>query len=186
MGTVGATRRRATTLAILVAMMVISMMPARADTLSLVDTRDGGRLDIRSIAHRHGSGDEIVYRVTFHERFRKRLLVRRFELYFEGRRGTTSPFTSPSTLVYGRTMRDEHRIFMRLAYFDVEMATRRLADVRLRKRPRSVIVRFPHSLISSTTPFTYRWIARTEFKPRGEPRIEDLTRYWLGHRIEAA
>ena len=148
------------------------------------DGVDGGRLDIARIAHRHGGDAEVTHRVVFRERFAKRLLVRTFELYLEGRRGTTSPFTSPSTLVYGKTLRDDDRIFMRLYFFDVEMVTHRLADVRIRKRARSAVVTIPVSVLSTTTPFTYRWVARTEFRHPGEPTIEDQTD-WLWHRISA-
>ena len=164
------------------AAVLLAATSAGADGASLGDPRDPGPLDIARIAQRHRTDDEVTYRVRFRERFAKRVLVHRFELYLEGRRGTTSPFESPSTLVYGRTVRDDDRIFMRLSYFDVEMVTHRLADVALRKRPRAVVVTIPTSLLSTTMPFTYRWVARTEFDPIGAPRIEDQTD-WLWHRI---
>lgn len=158
--------------------------PVSADEGTLPDGVDGGRLDIVAIAHRHAGDADVIHRVVFRERFAKRLLVRSFELYLEGRRGTTSPFMSPSTLVYGRTLRDDDRIFMRLYFFDVEMVTHRLADVRIRKGARSAVVAIPVEVLSTTTPFTYRWVARTEFRRTGEPTIEDQTD-WLRHRIAA-
>jgi len=164
--------------------IIVTASPASADGAAMPDGVDGGRLDIARIAHRHGGDAEVTHRVVFRERFAKRLLVRTFELYLEGRRGTTSPFTSPSTLVYGKTLRDDDRIFMRLYFFDVEMVTHRLADVRIRKRARSAVVTIPVSVLSTTTPFTYRWVARTEFRHPGEPTIEDQTD-WLWHRISA-
>lgn len=180
----GSRARRHAAAALAMGAVLAIATPATADPASMRDPRDPGTLDISAIAHRHDGNGDVAHRVVFGERFAKRALVRTFELYLEGRRGTTSPFESPSTLVYGRTLRDENRIFMRLYFFDVEMVTHRLADVPIRKRPRSAVVVIPTSLISTTAPFTYRWVARTEFRSPGEPAIDDQTP-WLWHRIQA-
>ena len=157
---------------------------AAADLGRTRDGPDPGPLDIAAIAHRHADAAAVTHRIGFRNRFPKRVLVRNFELYLEGRRGTTSPFMSPSTLVYGRTLRNDDRIFMRFFYFDVEMVTHRLADVPIRKRPRSVVLRIPTDIVSTTVPFTYRWVARTERKTPGSPELADQTD-WLRHRVAA-
>jgi len=159
-------------------------VPATADTSSVRDPRDPSLLDISEISHRHAGAGYVVHRVEFRERFAKRLLVHRFELYLEGRPGATFPFESHIPLVYGRTLRDDDHIFMRFYYYDVEMVTHRLADVRLRKHPHAAVVVIPTSLVSTTTPFTYRWVARAVYKPEGEPTVDDQTP-WLWHRITA-
>ena len=164
--------------------LALGTMPAAADEARTSDPRDAGPLDIAAISHRHRDTAVVTHRVEFRNRFPKRVLVRNFELYLEGRRGTTSPFMSPSTLVYGRTLRDEDRIFMRFFYFDVEMVTHRLADVPIRKRPRSVVVRIPTDIVSTTVPFTYRWVARAEWKSPGSAELVDQTD-WLRHRVAA-
>ena len=162
--------------------LALTSTTAAADEGRTLDGPDGGALDIAAIAHRHADTDEVTHRVVFRNRFPKRALVRNFELYLEGRRGTTSPFLSPSTLVYGKTLRDDGRIFMRFFYFDVEMVTHRLADVPIDKRPRAAVVRIPTDLVSTTVPFTYRWVARTAWKVPGEREIVDQTD-WLWHRV---
>jgi len=159
-------------------------LPATADTGSVHDPWDPGTLDISAISQGHAGDGFVVHRVEFRERFAKRLLVHRLELYLEGRRGATFPFESHIPLVYGRTLRDDDHIFMRFYYYDVEMVTHRLADVRLRKHPHAAAVVIPTSLVSTTTPFTYRWVARTVYTPEGEPTVDDQTP-WLWHRIIA-
>ena len=164
--------------------LALSATPSAADDGRLGDARDLGPLDIASIAHRHADTAAVTHRIVFRNRFPKRALVRNLELYLEGRRGTTGPFTSPSTLVYGRTLRNDDRIFMRFYFFDVEMVPHRLADVPIRKRPRAVIVRIPTDVVSTTIPFTYRWVARTEWTTTGAPARIDQTD-WLWHRVAA-
>jgi hypothetical protein len=177
------TSRRASLLAI-AALVSLVPSPASADGGHLHEGRDPSRLDIVRIAHRHVGDAFVTHRVVFRERVSKPLLVGSFELYLEGRRGTTSPFTSPSTLVYGATRRVGDRILMRLSSFDVEMVPQRIVDVPIRVRARSVRVRIPVAAVSTTTPFTYRWVARTTWSEPGEPIVDDQSD-WLWHRIRA-
>jgi hypothetical protein len=176
---------RSLTVTALVLASALSATSASADADRLTDPLDPTPLDIAAISHRHASEDDVTYRVVFRQRVARRLLVRNLELYLEGRRGTTSPFESPSTLVYGRAMRVDDRIVLRLFFYDVEMVTHRLTDVPIRTRPRSAVMTIPTDVISTTRPFTYRWVARTAIRMPGGPSIEDQTE-WLWHRIVPA